>query len=109
MVYVATVLYESKGNADEKFDLDYYLKTHMPLVQKHWGSQGLSKWEVVNYEQGLEGAAPSVKVSATLYWDSKESLEKALGGDKAGEIFGDVPNFTNIGPTFISGPSVGTS
>ena len=33
------VLYPAKEGA--KFDLDYYLATHMPLVSKHWSGLGL--------------------------------------------------------------------
>lgn len=107
MVHVALVLYETKEGG--KFDLDYYLKTHMPLVQKNWGSMGLSKWEVVNYKEGLGGAAPDFTISATLFWESKDAMDKALKDESAKEVFGDVPNFTNIQPKFISGASVGTS
>jgi hypothetical protein len=26
--------------------MDYYLKTHMPLVQEKWGPSGLKSWKV---------------------------------------------------------------
>lgn len=34
------------------FDMDYYLNTHMQLVQQHWGPHGLQKWSVVKFEEG---------------------------------------------------------
>lgn len=29
-----------------KFNMEYYLSTHMPLVQKSWASYGLKKYTV---------------------------------------------------------------
>lgn len=37
-----SVLYPRKA----KFDMDYYLATHMPLVTKHWTQHGLKKYTV---------------------------------------------------------------
>lgn len=36
------VIYE-KGT---DFKMDYYLKTHMPLVQEKWAEFGLKSWKV---------------------------------------------------------------
>ena len=40
------VLYPN--DEDDWFDLGYYLKTHMPLVEKLWTPMGLKGWEVTN-------------------------------------------------------------
>lgn len=29
-----------------QFNMDYYLKTHMPLVQEKWAEHGLKSWKV---------------------------------------------------------------
>lgn len=34
------------------FDMDYYLNTHMQIVQKRWGPHGLQRWTVVKFEEG---------------------------------------------------------
>ena len=34
------------------FDMDYYLNTHMRLVQEHWGPHGMQRWDVVKFEEG---------------------------------------------------------
>lgn len=39
-----TVLYPNVSDAT--FNLDYYLKTHMPLVVKEFGPHGLKGWKV---------------------------------------------------------------
>ena len=33
------------------FDMDYYMKTHMPLVQEKWGSHGLKNWTVAKLDE----------------------------------------------------------
>lgn len=39
---IRLVIYE-KGT---DFKMDYYLKTHMPLVQEKWAEFGLKSWKV---------------------------------------------------------------
>ena len=94
---------------DATFKMDYYLSTHMPLVMDSWGKYGLQKWDVIQYGPGADGAKPPYSVCAILTWGSQEDLGKALGGEEAKAVFGDVPNFSNKGPTFVAGAVVGTS
>ena len=105
MSYISTVLYPNDD--DTKFDLDYYLKTHMPLVANKWKQYGLTGWDVIEHDSTLGGAKPAYKIEATLHWSSKDAAEKATTGPEAGEIFGDVPNFTNKQPVLFSGKPVG--
>lgn len=37
-----TVLYPAASDA--QFDMDYYMKTHMPLVMENWKGYGLESW-----------------------------------------------------------------
>ena len=34
------------------FDTDYYINTHMRLVQEHWGPHGMKSWSIVEFEEG---------------------------------------------------------
>ncbi|KAH7014807.1 hypothetical protein EDB80DRAFT_864242 [Ilyonectria destructans] len=86
------------------FDLDYYLKQHMPLVSKTWGSEGLQSWEIVTFAEGS-----AYQVQATLRWDSLESFDKAAAGPSAATVFGDIPNFTTSKPDVFKGASKLTS
>jgi uncharacterized protein (TIGR02118 family) len=85
-------------SADAKFDMKYYLATHMPLVQKRLGAacKGLS------VDQGLAGGAPGTPPSfiavGHILADSVEAFQAALAPHTA-EIMGDLPNFTRIQPT----------
>lgn len=94
-----TVLYP----ASTKFDMDYYLKTHMPLVSERWGSFGLKAW----YVSDLRGVPDQLySVQATLVWDAPEGgLEgfKKAGEAHGPEVMGDVKNFSTEAPIIVSG------
>lgn len=107
MPFHATVLYPNDD--DITFDMDYYLATHMPLVQEKFGKHGLKKWEVLQYGPGGDGSKPKYAVGATLIFDSPEDLGKALGSEDAKPVFGDIPNFTNKQPVFMGGNLIKTS
>jgi len=100
-----TILYPNdKGS---KFDIDYYCKKHMPMVQQKLGAA--CKKIAVDY--GIEGGAPGSKpgfaAAGHLYCDSVEAFRAAFG-PHAKEIMADIPNYTDIPPTIqISEVKVG--
>lgn len=81
-----------------RFDMPYYLKTHMPMVQQKLGAalQGMS------VEQGLgggqPGSPPTYLAMGHLLFDSVEAFQQAWG-PHAEAIVGDIPNYTNTQPT----------
>jgi uncharacterized protein (TIGR02118 family) len=90
-----SVLYPASDTA--KFDIDYYCKSHMPMVQEKLGAVCRS----VAVEQGLAGGAagapPTYVAMGHLYFDTVAEFQDALA-PHAGEIMGDIPNFTNVQP-----------
>lgn len=82
----------------KKFDMDYYLNNHVPMVQQKLGA-ALKGGAV---EQGLGGAEPGSPATyiamGHLYFDSVEAFQTAFG-PHAEAIMGDVPNYTDIQPT----------
>ncbi|KAI9904570.1 hypothetical protein N3K66_001099 [Trichothecium roseum] len=111
MTFKAQVLYPNE--ADTTFDMDYYIQTHMPLVEKSWKPYGLEKWEVVKYHDFSAGAGEQAKatyaVAAFLTWKDKESASKAFGGPEASGVFGDIPNFCNKQPLLVAGDLVSSN
>ncbi|CAJ2505467.1 Uu.00g128610.m01.CDS01 [Anthostomella pinea] len=89
--------------AGTKFDMDYYLKSHMPLVQKKWAPYGLTSWKVAHYTN--EGA-PYV-VQAWLEFGSADQWAKASASPEAKEVMGDIPNFSDKQPAMLIGDVVG--
>ena len=91
-----SVLYPRQDGA--KFDMKYYLDTHIPLVKQRLGGA----LKTITVEQGLAGGAPQspppFAVMAQLAFDSVDAFQSAFG-PHAAEIMGDIPNFTAIQPT----------
>ena len=89
------VLYPNKPGA--RFDMDYYLTKHMPMVDRIL-APAIRKSTV---EHGVGGGAPNTEaaylVIASLYFDSPEAFGAAFG-PVAAQVQGDIPNYTDIEP-----------
>jgi uncharacterized protein (TIGR02118 family) len=92
MIKVAVLYPQSK-----KFDWDYYMTRHTPLIQKLLGP-ALKKVEI---EKGIAGGAPGTAATypavCTLHFDSVEAFQAAFG-PHAQAIMGDIPNYTDAQP-----------
>ncbi|KAE8449531.1 hypothetical protein EG329_008140 [Mollisiaceae sp. DMI_Dod_QoI] len=86
--------------ATQKFDMNYYLTSHMPLVEKQFTPHGLQKWTVVKPEPDNLYVAQCI-----LYFKDQKGFEEALGG--AANILSDVPNYTDVQPVHFAGGVVG--
>lgn len=90
-----SVLYPSSPGA--RFDHDYYLHRHMPLVQERMGA-ALLGWGVERGLRGVEpGSPPEYVAVGRLHCASVEAFEAAFG-PHAAEILGDLPNYTDLTP-----------
>ena len=80
-----------------KFDWDYYLNKHTPMIQKLL-APAMKKVEI---EKGLGGGGPGAPATYTticnLHFESIEAFQKAFG-PHAGEIMGDIANYTDVQP-----------
>lgn len=77
-----------------KFDADYYLKTHMPLVKDRWGPHGLKSAQVLRGAAKPDGSAPDYQMIALLTFGSLDDF-KAAGKAHGREVFADIANFTD--------------
>ena len=84
--------------AGAKFDFEYYLSTHVPMVEAKLRGRGLTGWIV---EQGLSGGAPGSQpeflVQAHLTFESVEAFEAAMESEGP-EILADIPKYTDLQP-----------
>jgi uncharacterized protein (TIGR02118 family) len=91
-----SVLYPN--TKDCKFDMNYYVNRHMPMVQEKLGAACKS----MAVEQGIAGGAPGAPATYVamghLYFDSTDSFQTAFT-PHAQAIMGDIPNYTDIQPT----------
>ena len=81
----------------KKFDMDYDLNRHIPMVQEKLGSA----MKGGSVDQGLNGGAPGspaiYMAMAHLLFDSLESYQNAFGPHME-TILADIPNYTDIQP-----------
>jgi uncharacterized protein (TIGR02118 family) len=89
---IVTVTYHL--GPDQNFDLDYYLSTHMPLVEKLWGPLGMTSAKVLRGTGTPTGAAAPIHIMALLEFESAAAF-RAAGKEHGREVMGDIPNFTN--------------
>ncbi|KAI0121183.1 hypothetical protein BJ170DRAFT_149255 [Xylariales sp. AK1849] len=97
MPIVINVMYPQA--AASGWNMEYYLNQHMPLVEKHWGPQGLKSWTITTF-----GKDSPHYLQAILLWESAESFAKAAHKD---EVMGDIKNFTTEQPALWVGDVVG--
>ncbi len=90
-----SVFYPAGENA--KFDMDYYCKRHMPLVQRTVGAACKSMAVEQGLAGGAPGAPPTYAAMGHLYFESLAAFEAAFL-PHAQELLADVPNYTNIQP-----------
>ena len=89
-----SVFYPNSTGA--KFDMAYYTTKHMPMVKRlATGCQS------IHAEHGLGGGAPGAPATyiaiGHLTFDSVEAFQTGFT-PHAGEILGDIPNYTNVEP-----------
>lgn len=86
------------NSAGVKFDMNYYVSKHLPMVQKKLGSV----LKGVAAEQGIAGGTPGTPAPyiavGHLMFDSVDAFQAAFG-PHADAIMADVPNYTNVQPT----------
>ncbi len=106
MATTITVLYETVEGS--KFDLDYYMATHMPLVDEKFKPFGLRSWRVLKGVGTPFGGEAKFGIIANLEFDTAQQFKDAVAAE-GGPVFGDVPNFTNITPIVVIGDLVGAA
>lgn len=81
----------------KKFNTEYYLNTHVPLVSKTLGDALIKS----SYDKGVGGAEPGSSAPfaaiANLFFNSMEEFGEAFSTG-APLLMNDLPNFTDIEP-----------
>jgi uncharacterized protein (TIGR02118 family) len=80
------------------FDMEYYCKRHIPMVQQLLGS-ALKGASVDAGVSGEEPGSPAPYVAmGHLLFDSVQAFQMSFGAH-AQAIMGDIPKYTNVEPT----------
>ena len=77
-----------------RFDMNYYLGHHMPLVRERWSPMGLHEATAVKGAGTPDGNPAPFQVMALLRFVYADAFEKAAAAHGE-EIFGDIPKFTD--------------
>ncbi|MBN1905110.1 MAG: EthD family reductase [Deltaproteobacteria bacterium] len=93
----ATVFYPS---GEGRFDMEYYLNSHIPLAERLLKPYGLIRAEV---DKGIAGGGPGEAAPfatiAYMIFENMEGLTKGMAAHDA-EMAADVKNFTDLKPFF---------
>ncbi len=82
----------------KKFDMVYYLNSHIPMIQKKLGA-ALKGGAVEQGLSGVEPGSPATYVAmGHLLFDTVEVFQSAFGPHSEA-IMADIPNYTDTQPT----------
>jgi uncharacterized protein (TIGR02118 family) len=82
---------------ESRFDHAYYRDSHMPLVKAKLGEALLSYGIDKGLAGGAPGQPPAYHAVGHLLFHSVEAFQTAFG-PVAGEVLGDIPNYTDTAP-----------
>ena len=99
---VISVCYKHGVRLDEQ----YYLTTHVALVDRVWGPQGLERTEVRKLTAAADGSAPPYQIIFSAYFPSPEALQAALQHPTSAEVMNDVKNYYDGTPEIFFGEVV---
>lgn len=93
-MFAVTVFYPLAGG--KKFDLDYYMNSHVPLVKELLEPMGLRQTRIL---RGVPSGGQDAEfgVMAALFFDDETSLMAALA-EHGPRTQADIPNFTDATP-----------
>ncbi|KAF1840391.1 uncharacterized protein K460DRAFT_322985 [Cucurbitaria berberidis CBS 394.84] len=84
------------------FNKEYYLNTHIPLVQKYWGKHGMKSYAVTE----LNADGPYTFI-ATIDFETHEGFGAAIQDPNTKEVMDDVAKFSNVKPVLVHGGVIG--
>lgn len=99
---VAALFIAYPAGSGTRFDRDYYVETHLPLVQEAWGPSGLLSGEL--YVPAKDSSA-NVAV-AVLTFSDEDAIGRALGSPTTPGVMADVANYTDIEPILSRGAAL---
>ena len=86
------------GTADTRFDREYWVATHFPLVRKAWGPYGLKNVAAFFPANGVAASGTSTIAIAELVFRDRAALHAALSSPEAPAVHDDIKVFTDSVP-----------
>ena len=85
------------NSPDAEFDMNYYMGKHIPMVRQKMGPACKNAAVELGLAGGTPGMAATYIAMGHLYFDSVDTFLAAFS-PHAGDILGDIPNYTNTRP-----------
>lgn len=99
MSITISVLYPNTPGS--KFDMDYYLQTHIPQVKERWSGMGMGDIRAIRAVGTADPKTPApYQVVALLQFESLEAFQ-AAGAAHGAEIMDDIQHFTDVSPIVV--------
>ncbi len=92
---MTTVFVTYPGNADTRFDRDYYVRIHLPLVLEAWSQYGLES--IAAFFPAGDGAG--IIAVCTCGFRDEAAIRASFASPEAGRVMADVAQFTESEPT----------
>lgn len=89
------VTYAARDGA--RFDRDYYVAQHLPLVEKEWGPSGLLTAQAYFPAK----ADADVVAIAVLRFRDEDAIAASLASPAAETVMADLAHFTDIAPEIV--------
>lgn len=94
MIKVSVLYPHEEG---KKFDMDYYLNKHIPMVREKLGDALKNAAVEAGLAGGAPGSPPTYVAMGHLFFDSAESFQAAFA-PHAQAIMADIPNYSQVTP-----------
>ena len=94
---MTVVTFRYPATPGSRFDLDYYMRVHMPLVRARFGPFGLQSDRVLRGAGAPDGAA-AFQITTLLTFPSAQHFHDAIAAHGA-EVLGDIAAYTDLKPT----------
>ena len=96
MAISVSVIYPNEPDA--KFDMDYYMNSHVKMVRDNWTDMGMKELKIYKgVSAPRPGTPPPYMVIGIMEFDSLDEFY-AAGKASGKEMAQDIPNFTNLEP-----------
>ena len=97
-----TIVYVSySGGKSTRFDRDYYVRDHLPLVMACWGPLGLQSCDVF---WPADSRARTICIAECRFRD-EAAMRAAFASPETSRVMADVARFTDARPTqSLAGP-----
>lgn len=96
-VQIIYVTYE--GTSETRFDRDYYVSKHLPLVTEAWAQHGLVSVSALFPAMGTRGTIAMCECR----FSDEAAISRCFAAPETEAVMADITRFTDVAPTRLHG------